>query len=288
MRRLLSLCLTFLLLSSAASAAPADRDDDGEKVHVVTPGQTLAKIAKRYRVSIDELREHNDLPSGRLKPGTRLVIPSDDAPRKTRDRDEDRKEQDKGKKAKGSAQGKHGQGNDDRDDEEDAPKKSQGKTRNTRKDADESDKTHPAVEAGHLRLLRGEKSWEGKVLLSKQGKIAPAASRAFARLAPESGHLPPQLIALVTRISDHFGGRPIELVQARRSRSGKQTSGGLNFEIQGVRSAQVLDYARSLDRAEAELDEDQGSVRLRLASDEAHGKGEGKKSKGEGKKKEKH
>jgi LysM repeat protein len=284
MRRLLSLCLTLLLLSSAASAAPADRDDEGEKVHVVAPGQTLAKIARRYRVSINELREHNDLPSGRLKPGTRLVIPSDEAPRKTHARDEDRKEQEKGKKAKRSAQGKHGQGNDDRDDEEDAPKKSRGKTKNTRNDAEGSEKTHPAVEAGHLRLLRGEKSWEGKALLSKQGKIAPAASRAFARLAPESGHLPPQLIALVTRISDHFGGRPIELVQARRSGSGKQSSGGLNFEIQGVRSAQVLDYARTLDRAEAELDEDQGSVRLRLGPEEVHGKGEGKR----GKKKEKH
>lgn len=47
------------------------------RMHKVTSGQTLTSIAERYKVSIAELKQYNDLPkSGLIKPGMRLKIPS--------------------------------------------------------------------------------------------------------------------------------------------------------------------------------------------------------------------
>jgi LysM repeat protein/predicted esterase len=62
--------LAFVLLS-AQSVLTAQR------IHTVVNGQTLGAIARRYGVSVDELREANQLPSGvRLKVGQRLLVPS--------------------------------------------------------------------------------------------------------------------------------------------------------------------------------------------------------------------
>lgn len=57
-----------LLLASSAAAAP--------RTHVVAPGHTLGKIAKRYNVSIAELCDANGITRReKLKPGQKLVIP---------------------------------------------------------------------------------------------------------------------------------------------------------------------------------------------------------------------
>ena len=52
-------------------------------MHVVGRGQTLDRIAKRYHVSVDAIREANDLGpgSGHLHPGLSLVIPQKGRPR---------------------------------------------------------------------------------------------------------------------------------------------------------------------------------------------------------------
>ena len=49
---------------------------DGSYVHVVHKGETLAGIAQAYGVSIDQIREYNDLPAGStsVSPGTPLLI----------------------------------------------------------------------------------------------------------------------------------------------------------------------------------------------------------------------
>jgi peptidoglycan lytic transglycosylase D len=44
--------------------------------HKVRPGETLNKIAARYRVSVEALKDANDLDSGSLRGGTWLTIPS--------------------------------------------------------------------------------------------------------------------------------------------------------------------------------------------------------------------
>jgi membrane-bound lytic murein transglycosylase D len=48
----------------------------GGRVHLVRRGETLKGLAKRYRVSVQALREANDLSAGAtLKPGATLKIP---------------------------------------------------------------------------------------------------------------------------------------------------------------------------------------------------------------------
>ncbi len=67
--RLLSILA--LVLSTTLPAIPAQR------IHTVVNGQTLGAIARRYGISVDELRDANQLPSGvRLKVGQRLLVPS--------------------------------------------------------------------------------------------------------------------------------------------------------------------------------------------------------------------
>lgn len=67
--RLLSVCA--LVLLTAAPALPAQR------VHTVVNGQTLGAIARRYGISVGELREANQLSTGiHLKIGQRLLVPS--------------------------------------------------------------------------------------------------------------------------------------------------------------------------------------------------------------------
>jgi len=45
------------------------------RVHVVSRGDTLSKIAQRYRVSVPALREHNHLDSDVIRVGQRLTVP---------------------------------------------------------------------------------------------------------------------------------------------------------------------------------------------------------------------
>jgi LysM repeat protein/predicted esterase len=60
-----------LILSTAVPGTSAQR------IHTVANGQTLGAIAKRYGISVTELREANQLPKGVvLKQGQRLLVPS--------------------------------------------------------------------------------------------------------------------------------------------------------------------------------------------------------------------
>ncbi|MCU0689838.1 MAG: DUF882 domain-containing protein [Polyangiaceae bacterium] len=65
-----SLALTLLLVSTTTAAE--------QRVHVVASGHTLGKIAKRYRVTVEELCKANAIPRNvRLTIGQRIVIPDD-------------------------------------------------------------------------------------------------------------------------------------------------------------------------------------------------------------------
>jgi membrane-bound lytic murein transglycosylase D len=59
---------------SSASAGAAGRSDERPRYHVVTRGQTLAKIAGIYGVSIADIRRLNKLHSSRVQIGQRLVV----------------------------------------------------------------------------------------------------------------------------------------------------------------------------------------------------------------------
>ena len=55
---------------------PPKPEPVARRTHKVRRGETLKKIAARYRVSVEALRDANDLDTGRISVGSRLVIPS--------------------------------------------------------------------------------------------------------------------------------------------------------------------------------------------------------------------
>jgi LysM repeat protein len=61
-----------------APAAAAPKLRPGERIHVVADGQSLGRIAKRYQVTVEALRERNGLTTGgrRIKPGQKLIVPT--------------------------------------------------------------------------------------------------------------------------------------------------------------------------------------------------------------------
>ncbi|MBI5486235.1 MAG: LysM peptidoglycan-binding domain-containing protein [Deltaproteobacteria bacterium] len=71
-RRLHLLALSIVVLISAVPAPPAH----GDETHVVAAGETLWGIAQQHDVSVDALRQANDLgDSDRILPGQRLHLP---------------------------------------------------------------------------------------------------------------------------------------------------------------------------------------------------------------------
>jgi N-acetylmuramoyl-L-alanine amidase len=66
-----------LATASESSALASVAIDTGEpsRQHVVRKGETLARIAKRYSISVDALRSRNDLASSTIHPGQVLAIP---------------------------------------------------------------------------------------------------------------------------------------------------------------------------------------------------------------------
>ncbi|MEO6603141.1 MAG: LysM domain-containing protein, partial [Polyangiaceae bacterium] len=78
-RHRVALCTLFGLLW----ALPAAARESGEpqRFHVVYAGQRLNSIAKRYKVSVEAIRNANGLSkNARLKPGEKLTIPGLDDP----------------------------------------------------------------------------------------------------------------------------------------------------------------------------------------------------------------
>ncbi|MBM3193533.1 MAG: LysM peptidoglycan-binding domain-containing protein [Chlamydiae bacterium] len=47
-----------------------------QKKHTVSEGESLWKISRKYKISIEEIREYNHLKSDKLKPGQELFLPS--------------------------------------------------------------------------------------------------------------------------------------------------------------------------------------------------------------------
>lgn len=64
-------------VKSAAKGKASRKPKAGEKTHVVGDGQSLGRIAKRYHVTVDAIRERNGLSKGgrKIQPGDRLIIP---------------------------------------------------------------------------------------------------------------------------------------------------------------------------------------------------------------------
>jgi len=193
-------------------------------------------IAKRYNVTVEALQRANDLdPGERLQPGQKLYIPPRDDPDGSR-----------------TQELVHGL-----DADAGASAEARG-SKPSRGDANRAkDWRHwakPSARRGYVELLSHDQSWRGYVV-SKSGKILPAARNAFSRmLANADGDtidIDPQLIRLVAKVSDTFGGKPIQVVSGYRLesyawQSRHKTGHAVDFAIPGVPNGAVRDFVKGL------------------------------------------
>jgi uncharacterized protein YcbK (DUF882 family) len=216
--------------------------DASEVVHVVVKGQTLGAIAKRYRITVDDLRDVNGLsPGQRIKPGLALVIP----------------EKGKVAEAKKAAALRASRAEAARKAAE-AKKKGDAKTSGKQK-------AEPYALApkrpGFVRLVRGSEHFEGQ-LITRRGRLVPSALPGLSRMmkhAPSDSKISidPRLATLIGMVSDHFGGRPIHIVSGYRpytptqyTKDSNHNHGrALDFNIPGVPNAVVRDFCRTFRNA---------------------------------------
>ncbi len=184
--------------------------------HRVYPGQTLAKIAKRYRVSVEELCAQNDLDCTRpLKPGALLTIPGNPG-------------------------------------SEPSHPPNQG-TEGSRTDTSWVRYLSRPRKRGFLTLVGFEESWRGPVM-GRGGHLLPRAREGISRVMGATGSRPRadgRLCQLIAKVSDAFGGRPLRVVSGFRlesysASSHHRRSEALDFAIPGVPNHALRDYLLSL------------------------------------------
>jgi len=248
------LCAAFTLLTPASAlAAPTARAASvqaAQRYHVVRDGQTLGKIARLYSVSIRELCLANGIrQNARIRPRQKLVIPSGDSSGELGFTAESSKARNQGPSAA-------------------AQPAIEGRRRNAtsepaapragKQQRDKNDFSRAPKRRGYVVLFGPMGSWQGQVTLT-DGELTGAARRGFMRIlaAWRSGDkekIHGDLIRLVARVSDHFGGRPIRVVSGYRPptpvqytpHSRHNEGRAIDFSIPGVPNGVVRDYCRSL------------------------------------------
>jgi uncharacterized protein YcbK (DUF882 family) len=263
--RLRALPAVGVLLAALLSLGAPTAASAAEKLHTVQKGQTLGRIAKRYNVTVDVIREINDLKRGQMiRPGLVLVIPekgkeaeavkkaaalrgvkpSEPAANKKGDKKGKEKEREKGGKEKAAADAK-------------------GKTRGNaaakeQETIGKGDKfARKPKRPGFVRIVRGDEKLETQ-LLTRHGRLVPSALPGLSRLlrfAPTGAKIPvdPRLATLIGIVSDHFGGKPIHVVSGFRpyspsqhTRHSKHNVGhAIDFTVEGVPNTVVRDYCRT-------------------------------------------
>jgi uncharacterized protein YcbK (DUF882 family) len=229
----LALLVGALLAAPAAEGEP--RIPPGAKVHVVYPGQTLAMIAKRYNVSVEELVKANRIRKGRpIQPKQKLVIPGKEADviPAAMERTTERTEA-KSQKA-----------------EDDAPNDDPGKSPTGEKPGKKKKK-------GYLNIKSYTGSWSGQAV--KKGTVTKAGRQGIDRVLAswrtgQNEKINERLIRLLTKVSDHFGGKPIRVVSGFRPYTASQftphsrhNSGhAVDFSIPGVANTAIRDYCKTL------------------------------------------
>jgi uncharacterized protein YcbK (DUF882 family) len=231
---LLALCITLAPVYARAA----------EIVHVVGKGQTLGRIAKRYRVSVEALREANGLRAGEhIHPGLSLVIPG-----KTKDGAAPTKEAPKMANRERHGKAERAQERGDR-------------PRRGAKAKDPEDTSEPVFRGpkrrGYVRMVRGSEKLEVQ-LLTRHGRLAPTALAGVTQLLrfyPTGDKLAidPRLVALIGRVSEHFGGRTLHVVSGFRPytpaqytlHSNHNVGRAMDFSIDGVPNTALRDYCRT-------------------------------------------
>ncbi len=245
----------WLSLAPLAWAQPAA----AQREHTVRPGQSLSRIARRYRVRVQDLAAANGLTvRSELREGQTLRIPE-----------------------RGTHYVRAGQTLSHVAAEHGVSVADLARVNRIRRDA--------TLQVGQRLLLPGhdpveerdeaEERWgrprhPGVVtlvrvlthdrirlrLVDRRGRARRAAKRRLARLfryrrTSQSKEPPGRLLQLLTRVSDHFGGRPISVYSAYRpprgntSEDSRHVAGAaVDIRIRGVPNTVLRDYLRTLPR----------------------------------------
>ena len=236
-RSWLAALLSAIPLAAALTIVPEIAH--AEVVHVVGKGQTLGRIAKRYRVTVDAIRDANNLkPGERIHPGLSLTIPEKGK--------EGGAKKDKSKPEKSADRTKKGSHKAKRDEIDD--KRDTGISKGPKR-------------RGYVRLVRGTETL-GVQLLGRRGHLAPNALAGLSKMlrffpTGEKTPIDPRLAALIGEVSDHFGGKPILITSGYRpytpaqytKHSNHNLGRALDFSVDGVPSTVVRDFCRTFRNA---------------------------------------
>jgi uncharacterized protein YcbK (DUF882 family) len=211
-------------LACGIFAGSSDARADVE--HTVQRGHTLEAIANRYHVSKKSITDANHLkPNAHLRVGEVLIIPGIN------------------EKASGAS----------------ATGSSKGKSDPHAKGGAQSYASRPKS-PGVVHITRIAMHEDYTVRVSdRRGRHSPLATKQFERLmrSPSAGathEINPRLMALVTVVSDHFGGRRIEVVSGFRPytptqytpHSNHNHGRAIDFRVVGVPNEVVRDFCRTL------------------------------------------
>ncbi|MFK7991325.1 MAG: LysM peptidoglycan-binding domain-containing protein [Sandaracinaceae bacterium] len=182
--------------------------------HYVASGETLSSIARDHETTVQELRRLNRIRGGSLRAGQRLVLPGHEAAEQA-----------------------------DEAAERWGRPRSPGVVRLYRREIDR-----------HLRArLVDRRGRARRVGVRRVQELMRPRRRGRGRRLGRMGPAPPRrLVEILTRISDHFGGREITIVSGYRSAGGytressRHTEGhALDIRIRGVPNTALRDYVRS-------------------------------------------
>jgi len=245
-----------LLLSLVGLGAVLTGTAHAQRAHEVGPGQTFAAIARRYHVSVWDLAFENRLtPTSNLRAGQTLTIPPRGMtyvrPGQTLSHVASAhgcsvEELQHINGLRNSAQVRAG-----------SRIKLPGFMRELRETALDRDWGEPEA-PGFVRLLSRTGSAVEVEMVDRDGRVRLKGLRALAELMrrheddpAQSAH--PRLAVLLSKISDHFGGREIRVVSGFRDARGntretsRHTQGrAADIQVAGVSRLAVFEYCRSL------------------------------------------
>jgi uncharacterized protein YcbK (DUF882 family)/LysM repeat protein len=251
------------LLSLGALPAVA-----AEKMHTVQKGQTLGRIAKRYNVSVDVIRDVNDLKRGQMiRPGLVLVIPEKGKEAEAAKKAAERRgakagEQAKKGEKKGSKEKDREKGSSSSKGADSVKGKARGDAAKERETVGKGDKfVGKPKRPGFVRIVRGTDRLETQ-LLTRHGRLVPSALPGLSkmlRFSPTNAKIPvdPRLATLLGLVSDRFGGKTIHVVSGFRpyspqqyTRHSKHNVGhAVDFRVEGVPNSVLRDYCRTFRNA---------------------------------------